>query len=969
MSLSSQVDFEQFRRALETEYADYDGLWTILNSVVKAHNCTMPERSSLAAWEDNRHTFDEVSLGGKLRYVDDNSHGPILRFTLSPLRLESSYRLSRQFGNDRFCIVTFPGVNAGDLPQSLRRNPLVARKALIDWLVGSHHFLGRTWRVFHRKEDRPRASRLGSDTPGGNRHKIYLFAEDGHAFRRSPLVGETDPRQPKEPQMLAREDILEWFMPAVPNQNQPALKLFKRLDLAVSKTTPTITFGPNEIYRSDDTYAHDPQPREIGHKRSDEKKRGVGTKKINSPVMNDGCARISKAAAREVADYLDLDQVPCAFQGRIGGAKGMWLVNSLEDVIVKSQDKTPQSTDIGYWIEITDSQLKFESHPLDAIYPEKNRVTFEVNDYPRKLTSSSLSFQLMPILENRGVPAEVFMDLLRADLTAKVGELQSTMESGLSLRLWNQRSNPVAEERAKFGGIEFQGGLPLSMAEKINWFVEHGFEPKSCRFLKEMLYQAILAYCLRLEAKMDVRVGQSAYVFMLADPLGILQEGQIHLCFSGCFYDKTSGFDEAMLHDRDYLVARSPAHLPSDIQKVRAVFKPELRSYRDVIIFPTKGTISLATMLSGGDYDGDKAWVCWEPSIVDPFTNATSLPEQPSIEKYGITKDATRTLDLMEHNRLNTSFIRHGLDFNLRFSMLGTCSQYHEAYCYKQTIDKPEAIEIASLLGLLVDSAKGGFVFDETKWNAYLKMRNLPPILQKPAYKDRGKSKRTNHLIDRLVFDIAKNIREETLGHFSTRLGDVGSWDYDLIRLRNNEIEAAKTNAELNEVLHNLELELEKVFNYWRIHARTEADESDYANPKKQTTDGMTFRALVESCRMSFLAIPPMADINRAIPSDRIREWQDQCRQELPSYWNLLKASVAFHKYHSKKFVWHMAGLELGEIKVKSTGCRSIVNGIVDVMKVDGKTVDGIKRREDFEDDGLNGDGDEFGAWDWAEEI
>ena len=53
------------------------------------------------------------------------------------------------------------------------------------------------------------------------------------------------------------------------------------------------------------------------------------------------------------------------------------------------------------------------------------------------------------------------------------------------------------------------------------------------------------------------------------------------------------------------------------MEKVRAVFKPELRMYRDVIIFSSKGSRSLADKLSGGDYDGDMAWICWEPSIVD----------------------------------------------------------------------------------------------------------------------------------------------------------------------------------------------------------------------------------------------------------------------------------------------------------------------------------------------------------------
>ena len=55
---------------------------------------------------------------------------------------------------------------------------------------------------------------------------------------------------------------------------------------------------------------------------------------------------------------------------------------------------------------------------------------------------------------------------------------------------------------------------------------------------------------------------------MIADPLAVLEEGEVHLGFSTDFRDSKSGFCETMLHDIDVLVARSPAHLPSDIQKV-----------------------------------------------------------------------------------------------------------------------------------------------------------------------------------------------------------------------------------------------------------------------------------------------------------------------------------------------------------------------------------------------------------------
>ena len=161
------------------------------------------------------------------------------------------------------------------------------------------------------------------------------------------------------------------------------------------------------------------------------------------------------------------------FQGRIAGAKGLWMVDALDEKLPRDDGE--------FWIEVTDSQLKFEGHLEDCIYPEKERITFEVSSFSKKLSSSSLNFQLIPILLNRGVPENTFKDLLQADLKDRVGQLEEAMASGLSLRKWNQETNPIMSERSASGGIEMLGGLPTSTPEKINWFVEVRF-PLPARF-------------------------------------------------------------------------------------------------------------------------------------------------------------------------------------------------------------------------------------------------------------------------------------------------------------------------------------------------------------------------------------------------------------------------------------------------------------------------------------------------------
>jgi hypothetical protein len=94
---------------------------------------------------------------------------------------------------------------------------------------------------------------------------------------------------------------------------------------------------------------------------------------------------------------------------------------------------------------------------------------------------------------------------------------------------------------------------------------------------------------------------------MVPDFSGVLEANEVFIDFSS--FADVSGFasNGTLLNGVDVLVARSPAHFGSDIQKVRAVFKVELIGLKDVIVFSTKGNPSLAAKLSGGDYDGDIA--------------------------------------------------------------------------------------------------------------------------------------------------------------------------------------------------------------------------------------------------------------------------------------------------------------------------------------------------------------------------
>ncbi len=64
---------------------------------------------------------------------------------------------------------------------------------------------------------------------------------------------------------------------------------------------------------------------------------------------------------------------------------------------------------------------------------------------------------------------------------------------------------------------------------------------------------------------MKIRLGRSTNAYIIANPLAVLEEGEVHIGFLNTFRDAKLGFYRTMLYDTNILVARLPAYLLSDI--------------------------------------------------------------------------------------------------------------------------------------------------------------------------------------------------------------------------------------------------------------------------------------------------------------------------------------------------------------------------------------------------------------------
>lgn len=316
-----------------------------------------------------------------------------------------------------------------------------------------------------------------------------------------------------------------------------------------------------------------------------------------SGTMNDGCSCISVAACKAIWQKLDnTGMVPSVFQARISGAKGVWIRSGPSDAS-SGEHRIP-------WLQINSKQRKFFPHDEDTdSHIETDRWTFEVVKYSAKPKSSTLHSSFIPILIDRGITKEIISKFVTESLSKEREDILSSISDSKSLLNWLQRVGSVNVPNVPRG----QWAIPAILTEKIMLLIQSGFEPKQLSFLNKILTERIEQYLLRVAQNFSIRLPRSTYVIGIADPKKVLKPGEVFLAFSHSFPIDQDRIPHLL---NEVLITRHPALRRSDIQKVRAVYKPELSYLTDVIVFPSTGCVPLASKLSGGDYDGDAFWVC-----------------------------------------------------------------------------------------------------------------------------------------------------------------------------------------------------------------------------------------------------------------------------------------------------------------------------------------------------------------------
>ena len=655
--------------------------------------------------------------------------------------------------------------------------------------------------------------------------------------------------------------------------------------------------------------------------------------------MNDGVGQMSKSLAKKIARILGLVDVPCAFQGRIGSAKGMWVIDI-------DQDETAD------WIETYPSQRKWHCDHEDI-----HHRTFEVKNWSKEPRAAALNQQFIPVLEAQAIDPsamrECFKYHLENSLIEEMAAQKEAMNHPADLRLFMQGLSSRSD-KASLGYTPFLAGLPRDKPDEIKFLLDAGFVQTELHYLQRLCLDISTQDTGALKEKFNIRVPCSAYLFMVADFSATLKPNEVHVSFSTKF--QCDEFCDTLLEKMDVLVARAPAHLPGDIQRVKAVSKPGLRHLKDVIVFSTQGDSSLADLLSGGDYDGDQAWVCWDQKIVQNFCNAPPLADNSDPLQLGILRRSDRTIRDIKSEEGNAQgvclkFLYEAFCFNMRPRLLGLCTGFKDDYCYYYGYRGHEAVVFSRLLGCLVDQAKQGFLFDMSDWKMFqrdfLKTKHLPT----PQYKLESRAQVVTrsgkvHILDYLKHDVADAAIKKTLCHLQEALdsGRAPTFDGDLTELYRHYAEAYEHNADWKKIEKQLIEDVDAVARLW----------ADLMSQSKRAEgEEESFAKAAEKVYEKWLGIQPARRQQSTVLAQELMcGWM---KDKDATCWALMKASIAFRRHHNREsFIWRIAGLQLATLKARAnpvdgSASATVVPTIWAGMRMDKKFVAGRRALREAE--------------------
>ncbi|KAL0569074.1 hypothetical protein V5O48_012901, partial [Marasmius crinis-equi] len=315
--------------------------------------------------------------------------------------------------------------------------------------------------------------------------------------------------------------------------------------------------------------------------------------KMGDELFSDGCGLMSKRLAVQVSKkkriiFREVRYTPCVFQIRYLGYKGVLMLHPALDAT-----KGPPVL-----AQFRKSMKKFST---------TMNTTFSVVDYARPYAFGRLNNDVIVLLSSLGITNE--------KLIAKQQEYHTWISEA--------SSDPV-KAFTFLSSMEEYG-----LAEKV--LLNSLDDPEVQNGIRSRQLREVASFKAEKNGKNRARmiIHKSRLLFGVCDPFGVLKEGEVHIRIT-----TARGGPSTPIHG-DVLVVRNPCLHPGDCLKLKAAHYNQLSHLVDCIVFASvakPGRHAAPSMSSGGDLDGDKYFVCWDPDLV-PSVVAESYDYPPNKER------------------------------------------------------------------------------------------------------------------------------------------------------------------------------------------------------------------------------------------------------------------------------------------------------------------------------------------------
>ncbi|KAI7469590.1 RNA-directed RNA polymerase [Hortaea werneckii] len=373
----------------------------------------------------------------------------------------------------------------------------------------------------------------------------------------------------------------------------------------------------------------------------------------NGRDFSDGVGTIFEDLWEQVMEVYGTQSLmkPTALQIRFQGAKGM--------VSLDSRLQGPQ-------LRLRSNMKKFES---------SDSWDLEICGAAFRPLPMVLNRQLIKILEDLGIPIQVFLDLQKET----IDRLRCMTDSAINTATLME-------------GIESTKATKLPSL--INLLHEAGLDYRQDHFLYRIVEMALVNHLREIKYRGRIPVEQGFTLYGIMDETGFLQAGEVYVATQA----PPKGGRDDRPRER-IIVTRSPAMHPGDVQIVNAVSVPHdspLKRLSNVIVFSQHGDRDLPSQLSGGDLDGDLYNVIFDRRLIPEFTYCAA--DYPRVKPVELDRPVTR-------QDMSDFFVKF-----METDQLGMLCNAHMQIADQKDSGtlSPECLKLADMASTAVDYSKTG---------------------------------------------------------------------------------------------------------------------------------------------------------------------------------------------------------------------------------------------------------------------